>query len=228
MMSNEQLQKIRSENLKVLEDQGLVVNPNLPLLEVTDSVRSIEEIGMRINLLHIFYTISLEGVESLKFFADLIKKEGWEKYLSQNEKKFLLAKNIGKQELIDFSWCKESAFALLWSSCSRVKADKIQILNEVDISDYYSFIPPELELTKFLQLLKIRDIALLYKALDLYYNLHWIAKRNKKAGPSLLSMLSLSSRKKTGLNESLIRERRRALEWVIYSNLDWDNVTLDT
>jgi hypothetical protein len=226
MMNPDILEKIRLKNLDVLRAAGYEVNPNLPLLDLPERLRSIEEIAQRINILHIFYTIQLEGRESLNFFSDLIRKKDWGKYLSSQEKKLLQNKNLSKQDLVKISWYKESIYALLWS-CKQVY--DIKEVSEIDISDFYRLMPPELDFEKFLKALKLRDISAICDVLDYYYNLHWIAKHQViKESSSWLSRLNLRKKENLLLNESLIRGRRKALEWVLYGDQDWDIVNLDT
>jgi hypothetical protein len=53
---------------------------------------------------------------------------------------------------------------------------------------------------------------------DYYYRLHWAAIE-----------LRLKEKKSDLLDEGIIRERHRALNWLIgYLNQEWDDVTTDT
>ena len=53
---------------------------------------------------------------------------------------------------------------------------------------------------------------------DFYYRLHWAAIE-----------LRIKGKKSELLDEGVIRERHRALNWLIgYLNQEWDDVTTDT
>ena len=63
-----------------------------------------------------------------------------------------------------------------------------------------------------------RSASELLDAADLYYHLHWSAIELRLAGKS-----------NALLNESVIRERHRALNWLIrHLDQDWDDVSTDT
>lgn len=54
--------------------------------------------------------------------------------------------------------------------------------------------------------------------LDLYYNYHWACVDNR-----------INPETKCGeLNEEVVMERRKALEWLICKDKDWDSISLDT
>lgn len=207
-------EEIRQQNILFLEKQGFPVNENLPLLDIQECCKIEKEIAERINILHIFYAIYLEGGESRKFFYKLIKKEGWSPFLSKSEKNMLSGLTLKEQQLVNFSWFKESIFMLLW--CANKKLINSEKTEEIDIADIYSLIPPEKEHQKFIESLKLRETYEMLLELDLYYNLHWLAKHYEDLG----------STKK--LNLSVIVERRKALEWILNKNADWDDVNLDT
>jgi hypothetical protein len=53
---------------------------------------------------------------------------------------------------------------------------------------------------------------------DYYYRLHWAAIE-----------LRINNKESTKIDEGIIRERHRALNWLIrYLDQDWDEVTTDT
>lgn len=65
---------------------------------------------------------------------------------------------------------------------------------------------------------KPRPIREILDQADLYYHLHWSAIE-----------LRLAGKESPQLNEEIILERHRALNWLIrYKGQDWDEVTADT
>jgi hypothetical protein len=65
---------------------------------------------------------------------------------------------------------------------------------------------------------KPRPMSELLDMADLYYHLHWAAIELRLRGES-----------SPAVHEGIIRERHRALNWLIrYMNAEWDDVTTDT
>jgi hypothetical protein len=208
---------IRNKNIEILINKQYKINYNLPLLE-TNKVRNINEVLNRINILHIFYAIYLEGSESIIFFKNLINDNNWNKYLTKKEIFLLNKKKISSNDLIQISWFKESIYVLIWSIGLVKNEDLYNNLDEIDLSNYYNLIPPENEYELFLNnsLLNEEDF---YKLLDYYYLLNWSIKSEK--APFFF-------KSKYNNRLSLVMERRKALEWLCDSSLDFDNIILDT
>jgi hypothetical protein len=210
------MNEIRSENIKFLLKKGISIDYDLPLIDAPSRVRSKDEIGLRANILHILYAIFLEGSDSKPFFFNEIRENKWEKYLSRKEKSILVKKGMDKQDIIDFSWKREAILPLLWS-CQVVGYKLLfDFDNEFILSKYYSKIPPEKELNLFLRSLELLDTTNIVKCVDLYYLLHSLIRHNKL------------NKGKDGERLSLVIERRKALEWIIDPNTEWDDISLDT
>jgi hypothetical protein len=56
----------------------------------------------------------------------------------------------------------------------------------------------------------------IYNMLDLYYRFHWYCVDERIKGV------------KAKINEGLIYERRKALEWLMNKDSDWDNIEMGT
>jgi len=201
--------KIRKETIKKLKEKRYSINEDLPLLESNIDIKSRKQLMNRIEILHLLYTISIEGVESKDFFFNIIKEKGLDNSLSDNEKQFLENDKHFNQNLIDISWYKESILGLLW--CSGI-VNEIDDIKEINIGDLYHLLPPEISDMKFKESIKIRSEKEIIKMLDYYYNLHWSFKHSKEFDSN---------------KTSVIYERRKSLEWCLYIN-DWDDIHLDT
>lgn len=171
--------EIRESTKKLLQENGIEFNYNLPFLDLPQNIRNKDEIAGRINILHILYAVYLNGSKSRSFYYSIIQKEKIEIYLTPKEKKSLTNFwGINKQELINLSWKKESILALLWV-CQITKPDFIyNYKKEGDISDYYSQIPPDVTLDEFSENIQLLDMEDILKAIDLYYVLHWLASHD--------------------------------------------------
>lgn len=215
--------KIRKSNLNNIEKLGYNSNINLPLIENKEFKKS-SEILNRIIILHILYAVYLEGSKSIDFFYNEIRKNNLQGYLSTKEKLFFKTKKISRFDLINFSWYKESIFVLLWSM-KQIKDDtSVLKIEEIDMSDFYHLMPPEKDYYSFFEL-EIIDEYKIYELLDYYYLLHWKVKKNNDL--TFIERL-LKRKNENKINESVILERRKALEWIADANLDWDDISLDT
>lgn len=202
--------KIRKESVKKLNDKGVKnINNSLPLLDFETEIKTKKELIHRIEILHLLYTISVEGLESKSFFYNIIKEKGLDQSLSTEERTFLENEKYSNQSLINFSWYKESIFSLLW--CAGL-VKNIEEIEEINMGDIYHIIPPEVESEKFNKSIKARPLKDVLTMLDYYYNIHWSYKHSSDLDKNKLS---------------IIYERRKSLEWYLYNN-SWDNISLDT
>ena len=91
--------------------------------------------------------------------------------------------------------------------------------SEANLDKVDKMLPPEVQYSKFISNVSLRDLSSIIEETEYYYGLHW-AIRHPEARNTNKHVKSL--------NLSIIRERRRALEWVIDNSLDWDDIQLDT
>ena len=78
------------------------------------------------------------------------------------------------------------------------------------------FPKPFTDPTEFIKSAQLRPFSEIYQQADIHYRLHWAARNAGLSGSSF------------PVSESLIRERRRALDWVIGVEADWDEMPSDT
>ncbi|MCC7245531.1 MAG: DUF4272 domain-containing protein [Saprospiraceae bacterium] len=196
---------------------GIPVNFNMPEVEA-QQIRSDIEVGGRIVILSIFYAISQEK-ESITFFNKYIQDEDLEHFLTNRESTVLNSGCMSEQDEIDFSWNKESVNCLCW--CAGLVSRMNLPIAEIDISSFYHFLPPEVDLHQFIKATKlIYTEKLLYQA-EFYYRMHW-ALRHPEA------WIFENGNHPEEYKLSIVVERRKSLEWVLNSGLQWDDISLDT
>lgn len=198
----------------LIEEQNLIYNENLPKLDFIKDVRPKEEVVNRINVLHVLYTIGTdESEECFNFFREKLIKENWIVYLSEVEKKTIFKTKLNEYDLLNFSWKKEAMLALMWS----INLPRINLLGikETQVSDYYDLLPPEITMNQFYESAQLKGVNEIVGFLDYYYCIHSSIRNRDK-------------RKKISREQSIIIERRRALEWLTNLELDWDSISLDT
>lgn len=198
---------VRKSTITRIKNNGEVFNGKLPNLERL-KIREKESIAVRAIILSEFKALSLypeDKHDSMEFMKEY---EFWEG-VSAYEKTALMRAKFSKQEEIDFSWYKESLYALFWS-LGFVKKMSFPV-EECDVIPFLKEIPPDKDFQDFLLKINLRTKIEIERELDFYYCLHWMSRHQN-----------------TNLNESVVIERRKALEWVANKELKWDNILLDT
>jgi hypothetical protein len=194
---------------------GLPVLEDLPVVEdeKTAKLRSPGEIAQRC-LATTFCAVKGETKDQ-KLVDSLIKDYSAAIYLSPEEQRFITDLNPPRQKLIDFAWRYECVHVFLWAMGAR---DSLSPPNEIcPVSDDMKLIK-KAGPARFVTGSKRRAPEELLDMADFYYRLHWAAID-----------LRVKGKKSKLLDEGVIRERHRALNWLIgYLNQEWDDITTDT
>src|SRR5690606_14718790 len=205
---------MRNLTVNRLIKEGVPVNKSLPAITIK-KVRTSKEVGVRINILGVFLAIS-EDPKSIKFFKKLLKEQGMFDFLTTTEKLILESEKITKQQEIDLSWNQESIYALSW--CLGITPKMPLPTVESDLYSIFKYLPPEVDLEKFLDKCNLIDNQSILEELEYCYGLHWAIRHPETWSFSKASKFKIS----------IIRERRKAMEWVVDSSLLWDDIPLDT
>lgn len=213
-MTDELKQEIKSKNDKIISEKGLRFNNWLPILE-TPALRSIDEIKARMAVMNALINIGFEAPTFI--IKDWIEQQNLSKYLSEEEKEILELENgdLTETQINTFLWYLEALWALMWLTEMIGNLDP-----EVFVGDEMASLLPNLEQgesnEKLEKLQNIRPEIEVYTMLDFYYRLHWYCVDERINNREAL------------LNEGVIYERRKALEWAFNSEHDWDNVEMST
>lgn len=204
-------EEIRRENLHLISklDSSLDLKKigALPLLERTE-VRPLGEIAIRATVLAIFKLISVFP-DDIDWYIDWLEETDCVAFLSEKELISVQNGRLSSREEIDYSWYQEGINVVMW--LLSFKNIDLNSLEELDCAPLMKYLPPENSFKSFKDEASLLSPLLLFSELDKYYLLHWLSKRNKM------------------LNASVIRERRKALEWCLDKNVhSWDDVSLDT
>ena len=213
-MKEELKQEIKSKNDDLISEKGYRFNAWLPLLE-TPKLRKIEEIKGRMAVMNALINIGFEAPTFV--IKQWIEDQDLTRYLSDDEKEILAAENdeLTQLQINSLLWYLEALWALMWIT------DMIDDLPEDKfVGDEMASLLPNLEEgetnEKLNNLQAIRPKIEIYTMLDYYYRLHWYCVDERINGREAL------------LNEGVIYERRRALEWAFNRKSDWDNVEMST
>lgn len=120
------------------------------------------------------------------------------------------------QQEFDLSWNQESMYTLGW--CLGIASKMPLPTVESDLHSIFKYLPPEVDLERFLDQCNLIDNQTILQELEYYYGLHWAIRH-----PESWSLMNADKFK-----ISIIRERRKAMEWVLDNSLIWDDIPLDT
>ncbi len=206
---------IKKRSEETIIKLGGKVNKNLPILKASN-VRTIDELVARSAI--VLATLQIYFKAPVGSIHEWISKNKLTKYLSHKEKLILKKTNdtLKEQDLIDLYWNIESLVAFMWSG---------NVIDSLDIDfpvpDTMASLSPNIKndegIEKFSTKMHLRSQEELFQKLDLYYRAHWYVRDAQLNGYDAPSF-DLDS----------IMERRKALEWLLDSTLDWDNIELST
>ncbi|RUO31148.1 DUF4272 domain-containing protein [Aliidiomarina soli] len=206
------LREIRQSSQRVAKALGYPTNPNLPLLEPVERLRPIDALVNRTLCLHASVACSY-GFQKDRA-VEWLKQEGIYGYLAGSEVRYLQGKSDGNKPL--FQWQVESLWVMTWITSFHDNLDFSD-----SCSDGLSSLLPDLKegapSIEFKEAAAARKVEEVVASLDLAYCLHWAIRDAELAGRPMPGKVP----------PLVIRERRRALEWVV-SNEDWDDIVLDT
>lgn len=213
-MTDELKHEIKSKNDQLISEKGYRFNNFLPILE-TPTLRNLAEIKGRMSVLNALINIAFEAPTYL--IKDWIESHNLSKYLSDFEKEILETENedLTQLQTNTLLWNLESLWALMWLT------EMIDTLEpEEFVDDSMAELLPNLQENESNEKLEnvenIRQELDIYTKLDYYYRLHWYCVDERING------------RESKLNEGIIYERRKALEWAFNRESDWDNVEMST
>ncbi|MHC8949584.1 DUF4272 domain-containing protein [Sphingobacterium hungaricum] len=205
---------IKRDNDLKIKEQGYKVNDWLPILD-SSQMRDIKQIKGRMSVMNALINIAFDA--PIYIIKDWIAAQKLNNFLSATEQELLQKDNyeLEEQELNSLSWYAEGLWALMWLTemCDKLVAEEY-------VSDHAASLLPNLEQgesnRKIDNLKSIRNERELYTMLDYYYRLHWYCVDGR------LNSYEVK------LNEGIVYERRKALEWAFNRSNDWNNVEMST
>ena len=153
--------------------------------------------------------------KSLEFFGPMLKKFNVLENLNSKEQR-IINKSYTKQDLIDLDWEYETYWALCWALGLVDDISDASIL--CDCQKAVDFVSTCNSLEDFQNRCKLRTVQEILDMHDLYYRYNWAINSSK-----VNSGVSLGN-----INASNVIERRRGLEWILSSEEDWYNMSLNT
>ena len=204
-------ESIKRNTEAILREHGIEVPSHLPAIEQIEEVepKSATEIARRALVLS--YFIGLAFGAPADTLVEKIKRYDLWSSVSPLEAKLLSSEGISDAQKAEISWLCESIQALAWC-LNLVEMDNFRHCDD----DLASNFPLDAEPRNFISLSKRRPINEIQKQADLLYRLHWYSRQARLTGKSV------------HVNEGVIENRRRAIDWTYGTAQHWDDVFLDT
>ncbi len=198
--------KKRSELL--LQDLGIPVNTGLPPTS-SETLRSAKAVVERARVLYVV-AMHAEGTASAQGIAFLKGHGLWPKAVTPKEQAFLCDPNPNAQDMVQFAWCYESLWVLLWAIGGlETLGFPDQLCDVVEVHRIVLGLP---------ECCSLRPSTEILDAADLTYRCHWATIENQ-----------LRCRGSDRLDPGVVYERHYAFNWLLcHQNQEWDDVTTDT
>jgi hypothetical protein len=194
-----------------LEARGIRVNAALPFIEAPEELRPVSAHDVARRSLVLGYMIGIGFRQPGSRLKAQVEKWGLYQSTSSAERMLLDKEEYSQQEIVDATWLTECVQSLAWGlglaeldhfrGCDNDLGPKFPIM-----SDPAGFIAGA----------RLRDFEDIYYQSDLLYRLHWASRDDRMHGRAAT------------LDEGLIRERRKAMDWMLGVEADWDEVPSDT
>lgn len=203
---------VKRESIKLIRSWKLPVVDHLPTLESEKelSPQSAADVARRCMVLTQVLGIGFGG--KIQDLRDAVKKFGLMDSVSSHELELLNRDDHTEQEKIDTRWLIECMQSFAW--CLGL----VPLVHFKPCDDNLAsrFPSPVTDPASFIGSATLRPFAEMYQQADIHYRLHWAARNARLMGV------------KFPVRERILQVRRRALDWVIGVEADWDKVPSDT
>jgi hypothetical protein len=195
-----------------LKSNLIEINESLPLIETLEesNPQNAQSVALRIVVLN--HIIRVGYGADAKSMKESLEKFNLFQYASAREQNLLSRSEHTQQEKINATWHTECVQSLAW--CLGLVG-----LNPFSLCDknlVTHFPEPFIDPSNFVSAATLRSLDEIYEQVDLHYRLHWAVRNAQLSG------------RQTKLVGGLISERRKALDWVIGVESNWDEIPLDT
>ncbi len=216
----EQARKERSE--KILRSRGIAVNPHLPARFAPEDAltRDLDAVCRRVAAGILMIQLACDAangdyVPSREVLLPYLERFGVLDALNGPERR-LLDGEYTQQSLSEIVWTYESCWALEWA---------LGLIDDIsDASDICEcekavrLVTDSETMDAFRSRCALRDVEERKDMTDYFYRCHWAAVEKRLRPDTEIG----------DLNEEVVMERRRGLDWLFDTEDDWFDISLDT
>lgn len=195
-----------------LREHSIEINATLPELESVDVLKPQNADSIARRIVIIGHVIGIGYGADTKRLKDSLHKYALWPHASAQEQILLSREHFTDQERINAQWLAECVQSLAYC-IGLVELSPFHMCDDNlarHLPQAYS------DPSFFIKAAKSRPIDEIYRQADLHYRLHWAARNARH------------KRMPSDIPEGRIGARRKALEWVIGTATDWDDISLDT
>ena len=214
----------REATLKKIEIMGIDHCKSLPLIDDYKLCKTENQICKRF-IASLFYSLlacdymqdrDYYETDGKKITEQATDKFGLKNYLFPDEKRVF--GECDESVAVNVSWTVECSYSLAWV-LGLVKTEEMENPNSPnDAGGLFRFLQPFHDFENFEASCNMRKPSEIMDMLDLYYNYHWACVDHR-----------INPNTNCGeLDEEVVMERRKALEWLICKDQNWDSISLDT
>jgi hypothetical protein len=204
-------ESIKARNEEYLLKLGIEVNPALPCIEPIDEVSPRSSVEVAQMFVALSYMIRIGYGFPIPEAREHLTKLGANDVLGSTALEILNSERLSEQQKVDLGWQAEAAQAVAWA-LGLAEIDNTRRCDD-NLAARLPFGDGE---HGFIQGGQLRSISEIQEQVDLIYRMHWYTVNCRFTGKDCI------------LNESIIRERRRALDWIYGIDDDWDEIPMDT
>jgi len=208
-------QIIKNRNTKKLRSSGIKVIEHLPYLDNPD-FREPKEIARRTLVLTALFQLHLQAPR--RVIKKWLDKNGLLTNLNVEELEYLETEysELPEQTQTDIYWFVKAIWAFAW-----IGGFHNNLTLNTGVEDSLASLIPNIAKNepaeKFISEFKLRNQVEIFEMLDKFYRAHWFARNN-----------NLTEKKSDKVDLDIIMERRKALEYTVYKEFDWNEISLDT
>jgi len=206
---------IKKKNTKKLRSSGIEVIEHLPYLD-NPNFREPKEIARRTLVLTALFQLHLQAPrEVIKKWLD---ENGLLTSLNADELEYLETEysELPEQTQTDIYWFVEAIWTFAW-----IGEFHNNLTLNTGVEDSLASLIPNIAKNepakKFISEFKLRNQVEIFEMLDKFYRAHWFARNN-----------NLTGKQSDKVDLDIIMERRKALEYTVYKEFDWNEISLDT
>jgi hypothetical protein len=205
-------EKVKEANIATLRSWGISVIDHLPHLETEEDLAPQSAIAVARRCMIMSHVIGIGFGGDANELRDAAESWGLMEYASAHERDMLSRTTHTEQERINATWQVECLQSFAW--CLGLTA--LEPLRHCDDDLVSKFPAPYTDPAMFIKSATLRPFGEIYSQADLHYRLHWAARNARLTGAEF------------PVTEGFVCERRKALDWVIGVEANWDEVPSDT
>lgn len=202
----------KTKSHEFLKSHSIEINESLPLIETIEELKPQNAQSVATRAMILSYVIGIGFGANTERLKKSLEEFGLFKYASAKEQTLLSKLEHTQQEKINATWQTECVQSLAWC-IGLVGLNPFQMCDD-NLASHFP--KPFTDPNNFISTATLRPLDEIYQEVDLHYRLHWAARNARLKGH------------KTNLVEGLISERRKAFDWVIGVEINWDEIPLDT